>query len=110
MRGPSALYFVEKEDDHRWYGRRGPHLKIDSGELVQQHHCGRCGRDIVTVLSSGSRHAVYASVLCFYRLDDEVTERWLSEPCPGRRLAIDDEARKRLVNEIQAFQQRSEVA
>jgi hypothetical protein len=39
-----------------------------------------------------------------------VTERWLSEPCPGRRLAIDDEARKRLVNEIQTFLHRSEVA
>jgi hypothetical protein len=41
-----------------------------------------------------SRHAVYASVLCFYRLDDEVTQRWLSEPCPGKRLASDDEDRK----------------
>jgi hypothetical protein len=97
-------------DDHQWHGRRGPHLKIDSGELVQQRHCGRCGRDIVTVLSSGSRHAVYASVLCFYRLDDHVTKRWLSEPCPGRRLAIDDEDRKRLTNEIQASRQQAEVA
>jgi hypothetical protein len=97
-------------DDHQWHGRKAPHLKIDLGGLVLQHHCGRCGRDIVTVLSSGSRHAVYASVLCFYRLDDEVTERWLSEPCPGRHLAIDDEARNKLVNEIQTFQHRSEVA
>src|SRR5216683_7113183 len=67
--------------DHKWYERKEPHLKIESGEAVVQHHCGRCGRDIVTVLSSGARHAVYASVLCFYRLDGEVTERWLNEPC-----------------------------
>jgi hypothetical protein len=40
---------------------------------VVQHHCIRCDRDIVTVLSSGTRHAAYSSVLCFYRLDDEVT-------------------------------------
>jgi hypothetical protein len=117
--GLSALYFVEKEDDdrsfwavddHLWHERRAPHLKIDSGERVLQHHCGRCGRDIVTVLSSGARHAAYASALCFYRLAREVTERWLREPCPGRPLAIDDEDRKRLMDEIQTFQRRSQVA
>ena len=96
--------------DHRWHERGEPHLKIESGEAVLQYHCGRCGRDIVTVLSSGARHAVFASTLCFYRLDREVTQRWLDEPCPGKRLAIDDEDRMRPVNEIQAFQYRSEVA
>jgi hypothetical protein len=58
---------------HQWQERREPHLKIESGEAVVQHHCIRCDRDIVTVLSSGTRHAAYSSVLCFYRLDDEVT-------------------------------------
>jgi hypothetical protein len=81
--------------DHRWYERREPHLKIETGAAVVQHHCGRCGRDIVTVLSSGARHAVYASVLCFYRLDDEVTERWLNEPCPGERLQSDSDDREK---------------
>jgi hypothetical protein len=57
--------------------------RLETGENVAQHHCVRCGRDIVTVLSSGSRHAGYASVLYFYRLSDEVTTRWLSEPCLG---------------------------
>jgi hypothetical protein len=28
----------------------------------------RCGRDIVTVLSSGRRHAVHVSISCFYPL------------------------------------------
>ena len=88
------------EGDHRWYGRREAHLKIESGAAVVQHHCGQCGRDIVTILSSGARHAVYASVLYFYRLNDEVTQRWLSEPCPGKRLASDDEDRKKLDREV----------
>jgi hypothetical protein len=57
----------------------------------------RCGRDIVTVLSSGSRHAVHVSMFCFYPLDDEVTERWLTEPCPGKRLPRDDDDRQRQV-------------
>jgi hypothetical protein len=97
-------------DDHRWHERREPHLKIESGEAVVQYHCGRCGRDIVTVPLSGARHAVYVSALCFYRLDREVTQRWLDEPCPGKRLAIDDDGRQRLVNEIHIFHHRSEVA
>jgi hypothetical protein len=63
-----------------------------------QHHCSRCGRDIVTVLSSGARHAAYTSVLCFYRLDDEVTRRWLSELCAGARLASDEEDRKKIAS------------
>src|SRR5579862_3078870 len=76
--------------EHRWHERREPHFKIESGEAVIQNHCGRCGRDIVTVLSSGARHAVYASAFCFYRLAREVTQRWLTEPCPGERLPTDD--------------------
>jgi hypothetical protein len=96
--------------DHRWYQRRESHLKLESGDAVVQHHCGRCGRDIVTVLRSGARHAVYASILCFYRLDDEVTQRWLNEPCPRKRSQSDDDDRKRLVSEIQALQYQSEVA
>jgi hypothetical protein len=88
--------------DHQWHERREPHLKLESGAAVVHHHCGRCGRDIVTVLESGALYAVYASTFCFQRLDDEVTQRWMSEPCPGKRLPIDDEDRKRPLNPGQA--------
>jgi hypothetical protein len=64
---------------HHWLEHRETHLKIESGEPVIQHQCARCGRDIVTVLSSGSRHAVHVSMSCFYPLDDEVTERWYDD-------------------------------
>jgi hypothetical protein len=80
---------------HQWFERREPHLRIESGEAVVQHHCWRCRRNLVTVLTSGRRHAVEVSILYFFRLDDEVTERWLNEPCPGARLASDDEDRKK---------------
>jgi hypothetical protein len=85
---------------HRWYELKEPHLIIESGEAVLHKHCVQCGRDIVTVLSSGTRHAVYISVFYFYRLDNEVTERWLSEHCPGKRLTSDDEDRKRVMHRI----------
>jgi hypothetical protein len=86
--------------NHEWHERRESHLKVESGEAVMQHHCSRCGREIVTVLLSGARHAAYTSVLCFYRLDDEVTRRWLSEHCPGARLASDDEDRKKIASGV----------
>jgi len=88
---------------HQWLERREPHLKIESGEAVIQHQCARCGRDIVTVLSSGSRHAVHVSMSCFYPLDDEVTERWLTEPRPRKRLPRDDDDRQRQVAKSSSF-------
>jgi hypothetical protein len=64
-----------------------------TGETVVECHCGR---SIVTILSLGRRHAVYASALCFYPLNDEITQRWMSEPCLGKHLPSDDVDRKRL--------------
>ena len=50
--------------DHQWYERREPHLKIESGEAVVQHHCDKCGRDIVTVSLIGRpAHCLYIRAL-----------------------------------------------
>ena len=46
---------------------------FQQGQVVQ-HHCDRCNRDIVTVVSSGARYTAYASVLHFCQLDNEVRE------------------------------------
>jgi hypothetical protein len=87
-------------DGHQWLERREPHFRIETGETVVHHRCLLCGRDLVTVLSSGRRHAVYVSALLFYRLDEEVTERWLNEACPCKRLPSDDEDRNRQIVRI----------
>jgi hypothetical protein len=47
--------------------------------------------------SSNSSHAVFVSAISFDQLSDEVTERWLSEPCPGKRLSLDDEDRSKII-------------
>ena len=44
----------------------------------------------------GARHAVHRFAFSFYPLGDEVTLRWLNEPCPGVRLSDDDLGRKRM--------------
>jgi len=67
----------------------------ETGEPVAQYHCESCGRDIVMVLASGVFHAAYPAALFFYRLDLEVTRRWLDD-CPGEHLATDAQDRERL--------------
>jgi hypothetical protein len=86
----------ETWNTHQWLSnpRR---LTIKPCNPVLQHHCVRCGRDFVTDPSSNSSYAVFVSVISFDQLSDEVTKRWLSEPCPGRHLSPDDDDRTKIV-------------
>ena len=90
-----------KVKDETWYAHQwlsSPRrLAIEPGNAVLQHHCVRCGRDFVTDRSSNSTYAVFVSAISFDQLEDEVTKRWLSEPCPGRRVSSDDEDRNKIV-------------
>jgi hypothetical protein len=86
--------------DHRWFQYRPRQLELVSGESIFQRHCTRCGRDFVIDMLSGARHAVWVSILSFYQLHDEVTERWVAELCPGKRLPSDDEDRNKQVAEL----------
>jgi hypothetical protein len=86
--------------DHRWLQRRPRRFELKSGESVFQRRCTQCGRDFVIEVSSGDRSAVGVSILSFQRLDDEVTRRWLSEPCPGKRLPGDDDDRTERTKEL----------
>jgi cell division septation protein DedD len=74
---------------HQWLTGRPRDFELESGDSVRQSHCVKCGRDFLTDLSSGSRHAVFVSVLSLCRLHEEITQRWLREPCPGNRLPAD---------------------
>jgi len=86
----------EAWNTHQWLSnpRR---LKIEPSNPVLQYHCVRCGRDFLTDPSSNIRYAVFVSVISFDHLTDEVTKRWLSEPCPGRHLSPDDDDRTKIV-------------
>jgi hypothetical protein len=79
---------------HQWLERKGRHVEIESGEALQLY-CVRCGREFLTVLPSGSRYAV-PSIVSFFRLNDDVTARWLSEPCPSQHLQSDDDQKRKL--------------
>jgi hypothetical protein len=77
-------------DTHRWIGSSGGRsVKID-GRPYQHLFCVTCGRNFIADPVSGERSAVYVGAMRFYRLADEVTERWCRENCPGQRLFSDD--------------------
>jgi len=78
-------------NSHEWYNRR---LEIEPGKPQMQRYCIRCGRNFVDDLWSDERYAAHAAIFHFNRLSDEVTARWLMEPCPGEQLPSDDEDRK----------------
>jgi hypothetical protein len=75
-------------------------LAVEPSNAVLHHHCVRCGRDFVSDPSSNGSYAVFVSAISFDQLSDEVTKRWLSEPCPGRRLSSDDEDRNKIVTAL----------
>ena len=87
---------------HLWLAAPRP-IVIEFGQTVIQHRCARCGRDLVTNTSSGSLIAVFVSAISFHQLSDEVTERWLGESCPGRRLSSDEEDRSKRIAELKVL-------
>jgi hypothetical protein len=91
--------------DHQWVQPR--HFELESGHSISQTHCIRCGRHFVFDTSSGTRHAVHVSIFSFARLSDEVTERWLYEPCPGKRLPSDDGDREKQIAKLLISWERS---
>ena len=85
---------------HNWIQTQGERLfAIVQMGLIEQLQCIRCGREFIDIFSTGERQAVFVSVLSFWTLSDEVTERW-SQQCPGRRLPSDGEDRLRQITEI----------
>jgi hypothetical protein len=69
---------------HDWYDRP---LEIDPAKIIH-FTCRKCARSFVEE-KTGKRFAIHVSAFTTYRLADEVTEQWLSEPCPNERRAAD---------------------
>ena len=62
---------------------------VVNGMELFHRQCHACGRDFVR--TSGTHHwnAAYIGIFSIELLPDEITERWLSEPCPRERCAMD---------------------
>jgi hypothetical protein len=88
------------ELNHQWLQPKARQLQIESGESLYQRRCVRCGRDFITLSATGICYAASLSAVSFFRLADEVTQRWLAEDCPGKRLPSDDVDRGKWVDEL----------
>ena len=81
---------MKASDTHRWIGSSSGRIVTIAGKPHQHLFCVTCGRNFITDPASGEQYAVYVGALRFYRLADEVTERWCGENCPGQHLSSDD--------------------
>ena len=71
-------------------------VEREPGHRVLHVFCKRCRRDFVIDLSTHERYAVHVSLSRFNRLEADVNERWLREPCPGEATERDDDDRRRI--------------
>jgi hypothetical protein len=70
-----------------------PHQITQDGKIIFHHRCVRCGRDFVEPTDGTGWQAAYVGVLRIEPLADSVTERWVTEDCPGWLLADDCRSR-----------------
>jgi hypothetical protein len=68
--------------NHSWLRRQ---VQIDGRTFIHRR-CLVCRRDFARPSDEGGWRAVHVGVLSFDFLDDEITQRWVSEICPGRPL------------------------
>jgi hypothetical protein len=84
----------EPSPTHTWLLADGRTLEVEPGKPLLHRLCTTCRRNFVYDGAAKEWYAAYPRMFDFDRLI-EVTPQWLSEPCPGRYLAADEEARKR---------------
>jgi hypothetical protein len=74
--------------DHKYVPQKG--MVVEVGGIVFRHcRCELCHRDFIEDVVTGERHAVKVSVFDFIRLANEVSDRWLNEPCPKKLMPSD---------------------
>src|SRR5258708_7565858 len=85
---------------HKWRDANPRQLQVGAGTPVLHQRCVRCGRDFLMDLASRRARAVSISAVSFHQLDDNVTDRWVRETCPGTHSPRDDGDRKRIIAEL----------
>jgi hypothetical protein len=77
---------------HAWRSRK---LSLQ-GETYVHRQCLRCRRDLVQPPGSLQWKAVHVGGFRFDFLNEETSERWLAENCPGRVLLGEANAERML--------------
>jgi hypothetical protein len=74
---------------HVWANGDTPRRITQDGTLIFHHRCVRCGRDFMQALDHPGWRAANLGILRIEPFPDNVTERWITEECPGRLLLED---------------------
>ena len=79
-------------DTHVLSGDSPPRQLYQNGILYLHQRCAKCGRDFMREPGKTDWQAAYIGIGAFKveLLADSVTERWVSEECPGRILESDN--------------------
>jgi hypothetical protein len=79
---------------HVWADGDMPRQITQDGEIIFHHQCLRFGRDVLQKNDHDARwQAATVGTLRIEPVADSVTERWVTEDCPGRLLADDCRSR-----------------
>jgi hypothetical protein len=70
-------------DTHLWADLDSREVKIN-GRPVNLFRCSRCAREFAREADQLTWKAVSVGPFQVDVLDDAVSRRWISEPCPGR--------------------------
>ena len=75
----------EKEglETHLWVGNHSREIKLD-GKLIVLYRCPLCTRDFSREPGKSNWRAIAVSTFRISMLPDEVSQTWITEPCPGR--------------------------
>jgi hypothetical protein len=84
----------EPSTTHTWLLADGRRLEPEAGKPLVHRLCTVCKRNFVHDVTAKDWYVAYPRLLDFDRLVS-VSQRWLSEACPGRYLTTDEDARKR---------------
>ena len=79
-------------DGHKW---RVHEVRLD-GQTFVHRQCLVCRRDLVIPPGGGEWKAVHLGGITFDFLDDEITQRWAAESCPGMMLAHEANSQRML--------------
>lgn len=72
----------EPSPTHKWLSAEGRRIALEPDKPLLQRLCTVCQRNFVQDLATGEWYGAIPRMFDFERLY-EVSERWLSEPCPG---------------------------
>ena len=69
-------------ETHLWVGNHSREVKLD-GKPIVLYRCPLCARDFSREPGSPNWRAIAVSTFRIAMLPDEVSQTWVTEPCPG---------------------------